>query len=125
MKDWNAQVFGDLDCKIQELTDKIAQLDLLNKGLGLRDEEVHLRKSAWVELWDLMRNKTSLAQQNSRIRWLYEGDANSKFFHAYIRSKRFSNHISALLRGNGWVGDIAGVKNEVVCFSSKHFAETQ
>lgn len=57
------------------------------------------------------------------MRWLKEGDANSKFFKACVKSRRASNHITALQPNNGWVEDVFGVKKEVVHYFSKVFPE--
>lgn len=37
--------------------------------------------------------KDNLIYQKSRIRWIRDGDVNSKFFHAYINKRRRHNKI--------------------------------
>jgi mannosylglycoprotein endo-beta-mannosidase len=48
-----------------------------------------------------------MARQRSRIRWLQDGDANSKLFHAVANGRRTKNFIAALRNGDEIVTDQA------------------
>lgn len=37
LKNWKAQVFGDMDSKIKAFSDQIGDLDLVNEEVGLRE----------------------------------------------------------------------------------------
>lgn len=69
-----------------------------------------------------MKNKESLVHQRSRVR---EGDANSKFFHACIKSRFANNQISELLDGNRWIDDVQGIRSVATKYFSEHFSENK
>ncbi|CAH9074859.1 unnamed protein product [Cuscuta europaea] len=53
-------------------------------------------------------------QQQSRVNWIKEGDANSKFFHQDVKEKVQRQHIQAIKRPNGeWVYDTKEIGKEV------------
>lgn len=102
----------------------IKELDETNEDVGLQPDQVVRRQNLQVELWSFLNNKESLAHQRSRVRWLKEGDAISKFFHTCLNSRRASNLISTLKTQDGWMEDVVGVKTEVVNKFSKLFADS-
>lgn len=124
LKDWSREIFGEMDAKVQLLTDKLKGFDLANEEVWLQGQEVERRESVVAELWALLKNKKSLAYQRFRVRWLKEGDANSKYFHACVRSRITTNHIFALLVQDEWVQDAVGVKNAMVNYYTTHFSES-
>lgn len=44
-----------------------------------------------------------IARQKSRIRWLEDGDMNSKYFHATVKDKNGTNRIDKLINDQGVV----------------------
>ena len=64
--------------------------------LATEVEELH---GLFEELFSLSRINTSICWQRSRLQWLREGDANSKYFHGIIFGRRKSNDISSILVG--------------------------
>lgn len=63
--------------------------------------------------------KESLLAQKSRVRWLAEGDSNSRFFHACIKGNRRRTQLLKILVDGHWVEDVEGVKKGV----KEHFEE--
>lgn len=57
--------------------------------------------------------------QKARVKWLAEGDSNSRFFHAYMKGNRRRTQLMKLQVNGEWVEDVIGVKREV----RSHFAE--
>lgn len=60
-----------------------------------------------------MNNRKSLLAQKARIRWLREGDVNSKVFHKAINHRRISNGLIGLQIGEVWTEEPEVVKNEI------------
>ncbi|RDX61553.1 hypothetical protein CR513_60209, partial [Mucuna pruriens] len=83
LKRWNKEVLGNLDLKIEELVQVINNLDEKAENNTSSENEMELRRMTTTELWH-----ESLLQQKARTRCLKEGDANSVYFHARIRSHR-------------------------------------
>ncbi|GAU39362.1 hypothetical protein TSUD_56890 [Trifolium subterraneum] len=69
------------------------------------------------------KSKDTLEFQKSRSRWLKEGDANTGFFHACVKTRKRSNSIVALKKGRVWLSRPDEVRSEVVSYFRKHFEE--
>lgn len=61
--------------------------------------------------------------QKSRVMWLKEGDVNTGFFHACIKSKRRMNVILALKVENGWIEVVYEIIQVTVDHFSNQFRE--
>ncbi|KEH41038.1 hypothetical protein MTR_1g041135 [Medicago truncatula] len=75
------------------------------------------------DLWDLLRARESKIFQQSRTRWLREGDVNFGFFHASIKIRRRRNSILALRVGDRWLDSVHEIYAKVVDFFESHFSE--
>jgi hypothetical protein len=62
----------------------------------LTPEERWLRNQMKVTVLGLSSLERTIARQSSRLRWLKEGDANSKLFHAIANGRRSKNFILAV-----------------------------
>jgi hypothetical protein len=68
----------------------------------------------------LMRVRESQIFQQSRTRWLREGDANSGYFHSSMKIRRWRNSILALRVRNRWVESVQEVHGEVMDYFRGH-----
>jgi uncharacterized protein HemX len=74
----------------------------------LSEEEVKELHELSVNLHSMARVQNSVNWQKSRMNWLQEGDANSKYFHGFMSNRRRQNAIQ-LLSVNGV--SVTGVHN--------------
>jgi hypothetical protein len=125
IKKWNSEVYGEVDSKIQKLRSDIEDMDLRSERMGISDDEVLLCKGWFKELWKLLKSKDAISFQKSRAKWLKEGDANSKYFHACVKNRGRQNSIKALKVQEGWIKGVVAVKSETVRFFSSHFAAVE
>lgn len=125
LKKWNTEVFGSLDHKIDKLKLNIQELDLYDEVFGLEEEEVIKRKEATTDLFRSLKQRNSLLAQKAKIRWLKEGDVNSKFFHRAINFRRKGNGIAVMLLDGEWIEDVKGVKEGIFSFFKNHFSRTR
>lgn len=117
LKVWNASEFGNIDRRIDDLEEKIHDLDLISNNRSLRMEEITERRMFQSELWEC------IWAQKSRARWIKEGDKNTKFFHTLATIRRKRNCITALPSNNGVITDPAGIHMEAVSFFKGIFKE--
>ncbi|GAU51943.1 hypothetical protein TSUD_417260, partial [Trifolium subterraneum] len=124
IKNWNGEVYGKPVERKRSLVEKIKVLDLKSEQVGISDEEVEVRRRLFDELWVVLKSIDASSFQRSRARWLKEGDANTKYFHAHVKARGRRNNISALLTEDGWVEGPTNVRQAVVSFFQQHFATT-
>jgi hypothetical protein len=122
IKEWNLNKVGVVEVRKRHLIKRIAELDVKSEVGGLVDVEITERKLLFEKLWKLLKNIDALTFQRSRIKWLKEVDANSRFFHNCIKVRKRMNSILMLRTSEGWVEGPVNVKREVVTFFSNQFA---
>ncbi|XP_026459619.1 uncharacterized protein LOC113360313 [Papaver somniferum] len=95
-KQWNWEVFGDLELKVKntekEVLNAFLESDADPEKIDLLDKLVTARgkyEIASQQYNELMRAK-------SKVKWVKEGGANTNFFHTTMRMIRTFNHISEL-----------------------------
>jgi hypothetical protein len=60
-------------------------------------DEIEEMRGITHDIQSLSHVSTSISWQQSRILWLKDGDANSKYFHSIISSRRRRNAIVSLM----------------------------
>lgn len=73
-----------LDRSIGYKKNNIDRLDVLDDTFGLEENEIIERQRLMEELLKETQWKESQLFQKSGIKWIQEGDINSKFFHNWI-----------------------------------------
>ncbi|XP_071939813.1 uncharacterized protein [Coffea arabica] len=110
---WNRQRNNNAKNEIRELRQKwhanrIGKVRELKKRL----EEAYKREEVF---WG----------QKARIKWLQEGDKNTKFFHASVAERRRRNNISCLKKGDGtWCDSEQEVANEIQGYFQELFTSS-
>ena len=124
LREWHQSHSQNLPAKIMSLKDKISTLDFQGESVDLHEEEVEDLHSFTEELSTLSRMKSSICWQQSRLQWLHEGDANSKFFHGIMSSRRRRNAIPFFLVNGVLVEGVDNVRSAVFSHFSSHFSAT-
>ena len=86
--------------KIATVKNRISYLDSKAETNTLVEEEVKELQDLSVNLLSLSQVQCSINWQKSRLKWLQEGDENSKFFHGIMSTRRRCNIIN-LVNVNG------------------------
>ncbi|XP_071676910.1 uncharacterized protein [Lolium perenne] len=102
LRSWSKGFFSD--CKLQLLMalDVILQLDVAQESRTLFREERWLRANLKRRVKSLTALERSRKRQASRISYLREGEANTKFFHRRVNARKRKNHILGLKHNLGW-----------------------
>jgi hypothetical protein len=113
LKDWHLTHTHNLSGKILSLKNQIDMLEARREVNVLYEEEVTDLHEILAELHSLSRDNASISWQQSRLLWLREGDANSKYFHAIMLGRRRRNSISSVVVGGHIVEGVANVRETV------------
>lgn len=125
LKKWNQDTFGEMNKNIQELKDKIQELDILDDSFGLEELEIIRRKEATANLFQKLNQRNSLNAQKAKIKWLQEGDVNSNFFHRAINFRRKRNELVGITLNGVWNEEVEEVKKGVRDFFKNQFSKSR
>lgn len=107
-------MFGHIDQNIATLEEKIQNLDSSSNNRPLTKSELRERKAAQQELWTWLKRKEVFWAQNSRGKWLKEGDKNTRYFHTLASIRKRKNSITSLSINGSDIADPAGLKMEAI-----------
>lgn len=106
---WKKHVFGDLNRKIEEIENHIANLNVTISRVY--SDHTHQQLVIFEkEHQFLLKQKELYWKQRARIRCLKDADNNTKFFHAYATNRRRRNMIQSLKHNNTWVHNLDEIK---------------
>ncbi|PNY13834.1 cysteine-rich receptor-like protein kinase [Trifolium pratense] len=97
LKEWHLNHGRNIEGRIKETKDRIHDLDVKGEGVGLNEEESEELRVLSSQLLSLSSLNCRNQWQKSRLVWLKDGDANSKFFHGVVSSRRRGNAIHNLV----------------------------
>lgn len=125
LKEWHQQHSKNMEGKIKETKERMATLDFKGETSELDEvEEAELHELS-ENLHSLARIHTSMCWQKSRLLWLREGDANTKFFHAVMSSRRRRNAIQTIQVNGVQTDGVEGIREAVFNHFSSHFKKVQ
>ncbi|KAL8547280.1 hypothetical protein ACS0TY_006850 [Phlomoides rotata] len=121
LKGWSKVVFGELERKIEEKKTEIERLDIMDDALGLEPEEEEQRRNLMNDLMKETNWREKQLFQKARVKWIKEGDANSKFFHNWVKKRHKRNELSGLWQGNVWLESVGDVKSAIQRYFKAQF----
>jgi hypothetical protein len=105
---WGDRKVGSLKLKIAIANLIILRFDAAQDDRALSPEEWWLRRTLKHVVLGMSSLERTMARQRSRMRWLKDGDANSKLFHAVANGRRAKNFIAAVKNGTEIITDQQG-----------------
>ena len=121
LKEWHRRHTQNLPARILSLKNRIESLDLKGETQVLCEKEVEELHGFTEDLFSLVRINSSICWQQSRVQWLREGDANSKFLHGIMSNRRRRNSIPFFLVNRALIEGVENVRNAVYTHFSTHF----
>lgn len=96
LQSWGQRKIGSIKLQILAAREVILRLDKAQERRTLSEEEVQLRKELKLKSLGLASLERTIARAQSRITWLCDGDACTKFFHLHASYRKKKNHIASL-----------------------------
>ncbi|VFQ76036.1 unnamed protein product [Cuscuta campestris] len=125
LKEWNKSTFGNIFTNLKEAEDQaILAQEAYDQDLSPIHREAdnkaraHLIQATNIELlfW----------KQKANLKWITEGDCNSKFFHAYVKGRRAKAKIRSICDQDGKEDrDLENISKKAVEHFSNAFIKTQ
>ncbi|GAU46317.1 hypothetical protein TSUD_243380, partial [Trifolium subterraneum] len=121
LRNWHLNHTTNLDGKIRDAKNRLEEFDVIGETRRLdTNEELELH-SVQANIVSFSKLQASMLWQKSQVNWLKEGDANSKFFHGLMSSRRQSNTIISLQADGRVVEGVEEVRWEVFQHFCNHF----
>lgn len=121
LKEWHVNHTQNLRGKITALKDRLAELDAKGEGELLSDVECVEMRGIATDIQSLSCLNASICWQQSRVRWLSDGDANSKFFHSLMSSRRRHNALCSISVDGVVVEGVQPIRTAVYTHFADHF----
>ncbi|XP_042491112.1 putative disease resistance protein RGA3 [Macadamia integrifolia] len=80
-----------------------ADLEIIQERIedeGMNDDLFNLEADAKIHHWKALENHEKMWVEKSRVKWLKEGDRNSRFYHVMAEVKRSKNAIHSIVRAD-------------------------
>ncbi|RVW38475.1 Transposon TX1 uncharacterized 149 kDa protein [Vitis vinifera] len=103
LKEWNKFSFGELKEKKKSILNDLANFDAIEQEGGLNPDLLSQRVSRKGELEELILREEIHWRQKAKMKWVKEGDCNSKFYHKVANGKRNRKYIKELENERGLV----------------------
>jgi hypothetical protein len=121
LKEWHLTHSHNLSSRIDSLKARLSVLDLKGEEDSLSEVELEDLHGVTADLHSLSRLQASITWQQSRSRWLKEGDANSKYFHSLLASRRRGNTISSVQVDGTTLEGVHHIRQAVFSHFANHF----
>lgn len=100
LQSWSQKTVGNVGLKLEQARELLHRLDMAQDGRELTQEEGWLRCQLKQQCLALASLNRTIKRTRSRIDWLAEGDANTKFFHSQARYRKRKNLITKIREGD-------------------------
>ncbi|XP_026378768.1 uncharacterized protein LOC113273230 [Papaver somniferum] len=118
LRDWNWNVFGNVNVKIKEAEEEV------HKGMELSDNnpaDTEILNNLVIDENNYNSREVQLKkmlQQKTRTKWVKEGSVNTSFFHTNLKIRQSRNFISEMEDSNG---DIISNQKKIADTLVNHF----
>ncbi|XP_020702065.1 uncharacterized protein LOC110113730, partial [Dendrobium catenatum] len=94
---WSRSKFKDINLAKDNLQKEIITLqEKEGGGVEFTSEEQWRLKACMEELSILLNQINTIWKQRAKIKWLSDGDSNTRFYHAFANARRNSNYIHSI-----------------------------
>ncbi|XP_073357878.1 uncharacterized protein [Aegilops tauschii subsp. strangulata] len=112
---WGQRTTGNIKLLMAVATFVICRLDKAREDRTLMDQELWLRHTLKLALLGMASLERTIERQRSRMRWVKDGDANTKLFQAFANGKRAKNFIPKIKIGEEVVTEQVLIEEAFSC----------
>ncbi|XP_035845355.1 uncharacterized protein LOC118491582 [Helianthus annuus] len=123
IKAWRDKMRVKENEEIALARDELEDLELIMEIRDLSEDEEWALSEIKKVINDFDENKARDTKQRSRVKWIKEGDENSKFFHAMVNNRKASNAIHGLSIDGSWCDNPSRIKKFIFEFFREKFKE--
>ncbi|CAJ2641323.1 unnamed protein product [Trifolium pratense] len=121
LRDWHLAHAQNIPSRIVSLKFRLSALDEKGEEDDLSEAELAELHGVSYDIHSLSKLHASISWQQSRSLWLKEGDANSKYFHSVLASRRRRNAISVIQVDGVTVEGVNPIRQAVFSHFESHF----
>ncbi|CAJ2632329.1 unnamed protein product [Trifolium pratense] len=121
LKEWHKTHAQNLPSRIDNLKIRLASLDEKGEEDDISEEDLVELHGVSHDIHSLSRLQASISWQQSRSLWLKEGDANSKYFHSVLASRRRRNALSVIQVDGVTLEGVNPIRQAVFSHFESHF----
>jgi len=122
LKKWSANKFGNIVHKVGEATSHLANVRRRKEEVPADASLVREEEVAKEDLNRILAREESIIRQKSRVKWLKEGDRNTRFFHAHLRVRRATNKVRRVCEGATIIEEEGEIRERFRNFFANLFA---
>ncbi|VFQ83797.1 unnamed protein product [Cuscuta campestris] len=123
LQHWNKSTFGNIFKDREHHENLLAEAEIAFTS-DPSEENDNLLQQARCELNKLVAREYSYWKQKANLKWVKEGDLNTKFFHAFVRHRRMQQSIGSIKgKDNSWLTTWQDISDEALHFFNSLFTE--
>lgn len=123
LKAWNATTIGNIFHNLSRAEDDLKSKELLFQATN-REEDLISLNLCQATYFRALADEEMFWKQKARIKWLTEGDHNTKLFQAAVKDRRVRSTITRIKDSNGsWIDDPAALQAHALDFFSTLLTE--
>ncbi|XP_042487366.1 uncharacterized protein LOC122067601 [Macadamia integrifolia] len=120
LKVWARANFPNLNDEVDKAKLELKKVQDMIEVAGMNDELFNREADAKTVLLKANQMYEKLWAEKAKLRWMKNGDCNSKIFHLSVKLRRLKNQITSLKKEDGtWVSDQQGISFYVSEFFEK------
>ncbi|XP_042065548.1 uncharacterized protein LOC121809062 [Salvia splendens] len=115
LKDWNKNVFGNLHANLSEAETEVAAAQTAFEMDPSTPNRANIKKHIARYIL-LLKMEEDLWRQKASVRWLKEGDINTKFYQSWVKQKRARLRIHEIQVGDWVIKEESEIKESATVF---------
>ncbi|XP_042004656.1 uncharacterized protein LOC121753430 [Salvia splendens] len=115
LKAWNKETFGSIDANLKRMEEEIAKAQANFEADPSPQNRTEINKNI-AEYILLHKMEEDFWRQKAALRWLAEGDRNSRFYQSWVKQKRVRLRIHSICANGQKITDEAEIRNSAVEF---------